>query len=376
MKRHANRNSGFTLLEMMVAMAVFMVVAGAAVSLYRRHVPLATMQQNQTATNISLRNAAAQLQTDLGNAGSGFYQGANIPALPVGITVTPGTGTCHSAGTTTYGSGCFDTLDVISVDSSAPPAHPLLNGNINGAGCSNAQDISQSSILSLTPVGSGTMAQLAAAYNAGDEALVISEDGTEMSTITLTKAGAVNGNKVDLQHHPISGPPTGQNYNSQAPNGGINTSELYGITNPTNNNKLNSNFCSSAWVLKISAVSYGVDASNPADPVLTRSVDNGQPATVADQIIGFRIGALAQSQNDPASFPSPQPNTQDCPLQWWYDTSCYDLTTIQAVEVSLIGRTNPANGRVAGFTNTFDNGNYKVESISVVVDPRNLSMNN
>lgn len=366
MKKNTNPNSGFTLLEMMVAMAVFMVVAGAAVTLYRRHVPLATMQQNQTATNITLRNAAAQLQTDLGNAGSGFYQGANIPAVPVGVAVVPGTGTCHTAGTTLYAAGCFDTLNIISIDPSIPPAHPDPNGNVNGAGCTNAQNMANSSILSIDPIAPTTNAQLASYFNAGDELLVISEDGTTMDTVTLTKAGKVNGNKVDLQH------------NANGANG-VNAGELYGIASSTTNNKLGTNFCSTAWVLKISAVTYAVDAAtNPADPVLIRYVNNNvaNAATIADQVIGFRIGALAQSQNDPVAFPSPAPNTQDCPLQWWYDTSCYDLTTIHAVEVSLIGRTNPINGQVAGFTNTFDNGNYKVESISVVVDPRNLSMNN
>jgi hypothetical protein len=350
---------------MMVAMAIFLVIAGAAVDLYRRHVPLATMQQDQTAVNISLRNAAAQLQTDLGNAGSGFYQGANIPVLPIGISVIPGSGTCHTAGTQTYGPGCYDTLNIITIDASTPPSHPLINGNLNADGCSNAQDISQSSILSLTPVGNTTLQQLAGAYNAGDEVLVVSQDGSQMSTITLSKAGSVNGNKVDLQHRPIN-------------SGGVNTTDYYGITN-SNNNKLGTDFCSTAWVLRVSALTYQVDSTtNPADPVLVR-IPNNNPANqaiIADQIIGFRVGALAQNPCDPVTCPAPQPNIQNCPLQWWYDTSCYDLSTIQAVEVSLIGRTNPANGNVAGFNNTFDNGNYKVESVSVVVDPRNLNLNN
>jgi hypothetical protein len=146
---------------------------------------------------------------------------------------------------------------------------------------------------------------------------------------------------------------------------GANLGELYGIANPSNNNKLGTSFCSSAWVLKISAITYKVDTTNPADPVLVRIADNGTPVPIADQIIGFRIGALAQN-----------PTNSSCGIQWWYDTTCYDLTTIQAVRVSMISRTNPVNGRVAGFNNTFDNGNYKVESLSVVVDPRNLSLNN
>jgi hypothetical protein len=90
-----------------------------------------------------------------------------------------------------------------------------------------------------------------------------------------------------------------------------------------------------------------------------------QQAVLADQIIGFRIGAYAMN-----------PTNAACSYNWWYDTSCYDFNTIQGVRVSLIGRTSPTGGYAAGFRNTFDGGPYKVESVSVVVDPRNLSMNN
>lgn len=338
----------------MVAMAVFIVVGSAAVSLFRKHMPLFTDQQSQTAVNIALRNAAAQMQMDLVNAGTGYYQGANIPTWPLGITVQPGTGACYTAGTQTYGAGCFDTLNIITIDPNTPPAHPVINGNLNANGCSNAQDISQSSILSLTPIGNTTMAQLAAAYNSGDEVLVVSQDGSQMSSITLSKSGKINGNKVDLQHNPTAA-------------NGVNPSDYYNITNPNNNNKLGSQFCATAWVLKISAVTYTVNAANPADPVLVRTPNNNaaQSSIIADQIIGFRIGAFAMN-----------PTNNACGLQWWYDTSCYDFNTIQAVRVSLIGRTNPVSGSYAGFRNSFDGGPYKVEGVSVVVDPRNLSMNN
>ena len=74
---------GFSLMELMVAMAVFLVVGGAAVNLFRRHVPLFTQQQSQATVNVAMRNAAAQMQTDLANAGTGYYQGINIPAWPI-----------------------------------------------------------------------------------------------------------------------------------------------------------------------------------------------------------------------------------------------------------------------------------------------------
>ncbi len=55
--------------------------------MFQQHVPLFTQQQNQTAVNVAMRNAAAQMQIDLANAGSGYYQGINIPAWPIGLTI-------------------------------------------------------------------------------------------------------------------------------------------------------------------------------------------------------------------------------------------------------------------------------------------------
>jgi hypothetical protein len=42
--------------------------------------------------------------------------------------------------------------------------------------------------------------------------------------------------------------------------------------------------------------------------------------------------------------------------------------------VSLIGRTSPSNAD-SEFRNSFDNGRYQVQGIAVVVNPRNMSMN-
>src|ERR1035438_4249823 len=123
--------SGFSLMELMVAMAVFLVVGGAAVDLFRKHVPLFSQQQSQTAVNVAMRNAAAQMQIDLANAGSGYYAGINIPAWPIGLTiVNPAVGAPCFTAPSTYGAGCFDTLNIISADPSTPPANPTNIGGL------------------------------------------------------------------------------------------------------------------------------------------------------------------------------------------------------------------------------------------------------
>src|SRR5205807_503513 len=99
------QSEGFTLIELLVAMAIFMIIGGVAISLVRQHVPLVSSQQNQVGLNINTRNAVAQMQIDVINAGTGYYQGVNIPAWPIGITIlnsAPGTG-CYNAAAHTYG---------------------------------------------------------------------------------------------------------------------------------------------------------------------------------------------------------------------------------------------------------------------------------
>ena len=73
-----------------------------------------------------MRNALAQLQVDVVNAGTGYYQGVNIPTWPIGITIVnsnPGAD-CYDAATFTYKANCFDTLNVIAVDPATPPSNP------------------------------------------------------------------------------------------------------------------------------------------------------------------------------------------------------------------------------------------------------------
>jgi prepilin-type N-terminal cleavage/methylation domain-containing protein len=344
--RLRTRVSGFSLMELMVAMAVFLVVGGAAVQLFRRHVPLFSQQQSQTAVNVAMRNAAAQLQIDLANAGSGYYQGINIPAWPIGLTiVNPAVAAPCFTAPSTYGAGCFDTLNIISADRTTPPANPT---NIGGVTCS----LSTATTLYLQPIAPTTAAQLAALYTTGNEILLVNSSGTQMTTVVLTAPGVVSGGLVQLTHTATDG--FGVDPVDTAA-GGLN------IANAADTAKLGTQFCVTDWAIKLSAITYTVDTvTNPADPSLVRT-QAGQTNVLADQIIGFKVGAW---------------NTVNSTYD--YVTANYnsDWSTIQSVRLSMIGRTNPVTGAMAGFTNTFDNGSYKVEGLSIVVNPRNLTMNN
>jgi prepilin-type N-terminal cleavage/methylation domain-containing protein len=336
-------SAGFSLVELMVAMAIFLVVGGAAVELAKKHVPLFTAQQSQTGLNLAIRNGVAQMQIDVVNAGTGYYQGVNIPSWPIGITVlnsAPGTG-CFDAATNTYTSTCFDTLNVIAMDQNTPPSNP----SDIASNCVSTT----SSTLFVTPVGTTTLSQLAADFHTGDQILLVKSDGSQMTTTILTSDGLISGGKVKLEHNP-----TGAD--------GTNTIALdpLALSNSADSNKLGTQFCNTDWVLKIAPITYSVDASDPTDPKLVRT-QNGQPSVIAEQIVGFKVGASVWNGTTDNTYS--------------FDAASYnhDWSLIRAVRVSMIGRTPTDMG--SSFRNSFDGGPYKIQSISVVINPRNLSMN-
>jgi prepilin-type N-terminal cleavage/methylation domain-containing protein len=341
--------AGFSLVELMVAMAVFLVIGGAAVSLVKMHVPLFTSQQSQTGLNLSMRNGVAQMQIDVVNAGTGFYQGVNIPTSPIGLTVVnsaPGTG-CFDAVAKAYSANCFDTLNVVTMDLNTPPSKPWdIIGGINQP-CVNTFT---SSNIYLTPIGATTLSQLAGGFKAGDQILLIKSDGSQVGTTTLTTDGTVSGGKVLLTH------------NVTAADGTNNTTDdPLQLSNKPDSNKLGIQFCGATdWVMKLAAITYKVDATDPTDPKLIR-VQGGVQNVIAEQIIGFKVGAAVWN------------GATDITYSFDASTYNYDFSLIRAVRVSMIGRT-PAD-ITNNFRNSFDNGAYKIESVSVVINPRNLSMN-
>ena len=139
-------------------------------------------------------------------------------------------------------------------------------------------------------------------------------------------------------------------------------------------------FCSGTdWVVKIAPVQYSVDTSTPTNPTLTRT-ENGVSAPIASQIIGFKLGASTVVLNGL--------NIAGSSGAYCYNAAsstspCYDFQydQIRSIRISLIGRTPPGiytNSNVNSatlFTNSFDGQPYKIQALSIIVNPRNLSMN-
>ena len=55
--------------------------------------------------------------------------------------------------------------------------------------------------------------------------------------------------------------------------------------------------------------------------------------------------------------------------------SAYLFSLVRSLRVSLIGRTQPSSDPSFTFRNAFDQGAYYVQGASVIVAPRNVSMN-
>jgi prepilin-type N-terminal cleavage/methylation domain-containing protein len=354
-KHQHGRNAGFSLLELLIALFMFGVIAASAFGLISQHQPLFNQQQNLAGLNIAMRNAVAQLQLDVANAGSGYYTGINIPNFPIGVTllnnVVASGSDCHNATTFVYGSNCFDTLNIIISDPNTPPSHP----SDIGSNCVSTT----SSTLFANPVGTETAAQLAAQFHSGDQLLLVKSDGSQMTTTILTRDGQVSGSKVNLQHNP-----TGTD--------GTNTSSNDPLGISTNaNNQLGTSFCSTDWILRMSPITYNVDTSTATDPKLQRT-QNATTQTLVENIIGFKVGAALF--NSGLDTDSTTYNFDSSTYSNGGTSSPYNYTLVRSVMISMIGRTPPVTDPTYTFRNSFDQGPYEVQGTTVVVNPRNLSM--
>ncbi|HEV3316959.1 MAG TPA: prepilin-type N-terminal cleavage/methylation domain-containing protein [Candidatus Angelobacter sp.] len=369
--------SGFSLIELMVAMAVFLVIGGAAVSLVSSHAKLSTTTQRQVELNMTLRNAVSMMEVDASNAGAGFFStGTNPTDFPVGVTLKnqPQGGPACNAGTT-YNAGCFDILNIITTDSTVPPSHPAFDVDTNAV--TTAQ---------LTPPPPMTSATFALLFKSGDELLWLkpgSPKGT-ITTTTLTADGKDLGGTVQLTFNKtiaVAG----------IGNSGANPNEAYWITNDPNGTNglqldtgdpspLAHNFSAGIdWVLKLNAITYFVDTTVPTNPRLMRKQGLGPGAAdeVAQQIIGFRVGASIRhgvaGADQLYSFNSNGTTVANgCTSNCGYKN---DWTEIRALRISVLGRTSPSTDVNNHYKNTYDQGPYKIEGISVTINPRNLSMN-
>ena len=411
--RKALAPRGFSLIELLVASAVFILIAGAAFTLFAKQQLSSEVVQGQAGLNLALRNAGTQLQVDLANAGSYYYQAdsANIPGWPIGVSIinnVPAAGTsCYTASTSTYGTNCFDQLNIISAadpgspsNPTDPNAFPAVHATSSGGGNNVSTDCSTTS----TDVGGGlayayaqaatglTLDQTAQKFKLNDQLLFVDSTGSFITTAVLT-ADATHPSGVSAVRFTFKKTNTdGSNpYSASTPQDPLHITDCMGNTPCTVNNKLQAQFCANDWILKLAPITYQVDTSSSSNPTLTRKVGNGTPVTVMEQVIGFKVGAAiwnAATGTDTDDSTCSPTSALICPFNYdaktYWNTSTgwpatpdmrYNYSLVRAVRVSLIGRTTPNNDPNYKFRNAFDSGPYQVQGTAVVVNPRDLSMN-
>ena len=400
---------GFTLVELMIAMAVFVLVAGAAFTLFGQEAGVATQQQNLSGVNIGLRNAMSQMEMDMAGAGGNLLAGVtNATPFYFSVIVNnnlPGVAATCTPNTTNWSypisSACFDSLTILSPNNSlAKPcvatggiqADPLVlsaTANLSGASTVDGNDA----------INVANNTNDATCFKNGDEILLVQPATAAacdvsgvainfcMNVVTLTADASVVGGQIQLQ---LSA--TGAQSNDPL---GI----IYrpgGVTYFAD--ALADNFPSpSSYIVDLgtgsNAMTYAVLAnpSNANDPQLVRcpgtACINANAQVVSDQVIGFKVGAdlwngkalggtdIANYIYNGAHYCSDAITGVDCTVTPPAQYDPYDFTLVRAVRVSLIGRTTPRTDPTlhSFFLNGFDNGPYLVQQAAVVVDLRNLS---
>jgi prepilin-type N-terminal cleavage/methylation domain-containing protein len=375
---------GFTLIEMMIAITVFIVIGAAAMSLFKQHAALFSDQQYQIGLNVSLRNALAQMENDVVNAGTGWYNAANsVASWPIGIKIVnnvAGGATCHPPGTPTYNAPCFDILSLIVPDPTTPPGQVYVAPGT--AGCATPASTGTTgtgtSTMTISPIAPSTQAQLLSGFIANSQVIFIhvGTSGTLMTTAVLTIPASASGTNVLLTY----GATKNDGTNPTATNDPLNLTTTANVDPALIPTTLTNSFCSGTdWVVKIAPIKYWVNTAVATNPTLTRT-ENGIDNPIASQIIGFKLGASTVVLNGT--------NVTSSSGSYCYNAAsttspCYDnqFDQIRSVRISLIGRTPPGiytNSNVNSttlFTNSFDGQSYKIQSLSIIVNPRNLSMN-
>ena len=388
-RSRTNKQGGFSLLEFLVAMSIFLLVTGVALSLFTQQQTSSNTMQGQVGLNLALRNAVSQVQMDVTNAGSGYFQGVNVPSWPVGVTIinnVVGAGlSCYNPVTLTYGSTCFDQLNVITT------ADPTVYPPINASDSTGAQGLGNCSTTNSgtaygSPATGLTAAQTAAKFLRGDQLLFLNSSGNKLTSVVLTANAAASGNSVQFTFNATRA--DGSNTLANDP---LDITACHNTTpcpaSGSGTGKFYNQFCGGDFILKLAPITYQVcagpgspspcDTSNSspdiADPKLVR-IQNGSMSTIMDQVIGMKIGASIWQQQ--------VNNSTD---KYIYDASTYwntnandkafDFTVVRSVRISLIGRTTPSTDQNNKFRNNFDQGRYQVQGIAIVVNPRNMSMN-
>jgi hypothetical protein len=256
---------------------------------------------------------------------------------------------------------------------------PALAPSLDAAG-TTTMDTNASATLFLTFPGNPALATTAqydawaALLTRGTEIMLV-QGGTDMvagqPSITVVVVGPGGASRSG---NSVSVPITQTTTLNTCPNG-AGTVAISGIpaTDPLNiydageclrfTNKFNPSL---DYAIKLNATTYSVDGTDNTNPKLIRTSPTGAQDVIAEQIVGFNVGAWSSIFNGGTGGYSHKPADYNS-----------DWASVRSLQIQLIARATPSsdNNNSSNFVNTYDGGPYQVQGVSVVINPRNLNTN-
>lgn len=334
-----------------------------------------------------------------------------------------------------YGPNCFDQLNVIAAEPNLYPAvnptnsngdsNPVLTSCPSPAAVGAAAPVSTTLYAMPAPVSDAfpsglTAAQTEAKFSVNDQLLFVHNTltGTLVSTALVTNVG-LNSNGTAVALKILQTYSDGSNVMSNDPMDisscdRSSFTSLYSTTSPTTTScpvpgsaspftpnyflANGNNFCgTSDWIVKLRPISYQVcagpgspstpyacdqSANSPdiADPKLYRT-QNNVSSIVMDQILGFKVGASVLNTLDDSFGSTPYYNYNSSTYQVGTLLEGWNFSLVRSVRISMIARSDPATttasmgSKTGTYRNPFDGGAYQVRGTVIIIDPRNLSMN-
>jgi hypothetical protein len=334
------------------------------------------------------------------NAGSGYSAVNALQASPVGVTITSHTSTaCTTTGV--YANACFDSLTIITADGSMPPLTPSTdNPSVAKAVPQTPFDTNSGGTMFLsTPVdpanGAGSYGTWAAQFRANDEIMLV-QGGTDFAngqpsmSVLSVKTAVAAGNYIQLTFNAGTTSLPGCPVTDSAGVVTVKTvqgvpvaKDTLGLYDPSIKDATygvplecarftNSFKPELDYVIRLTPTTYHVDTTtDPANPTLIRTFFAPQPSPaapvqvddkIAEQIVGFNVDAWSSK---PKAY-STLSNS---------DLYNRDWASIRALKIQLMARATPNSDHTVAFKNNYDGGNYQVQGVSVVINPRNLNTN-
>jgi len=356
--KQRERSSGFSLLEMLVGIALMLILGGMVFALFNRHATVYKLQQEVTELNLGLRSGLELISADLINAGANLSSGGS-QRFPFPVVIDKSF------------NGDFDRITVYQGykdDDANNYLPPTTLTTFDGTMPLTPIRIDNTATLYLNPAPGKTAAQTAALLPAGAFVVIVNTDIDDavkygqIGPVTLSGATTSNcGASPCVQITTAGGPDTGSGLMGETAATGVKP-EMVGTSFPFG-----------AMVVKLAPpVRYSVDTqTDPLRPALVRttitSAGESAPLQLVSNLLSFshraRLATATDAFPDPALYQKVDSMGNLVPAP-------RDFSLIQSLEVTMAGRTS--TDRIDQYRSAIDpTKTFRLNTLSTVVALRN-----